>query len=47
MLTIPYYGYLVHYAGTPIGFVLFILAPSTLLVANGVRKILSRVRKSL
>jgi signal peptidase len=47
LLTIPYYGYLVHYAGTPIGFVLFILAPSTLLVANGVRKILSRVRKSL
>jgi signal peptidase len=41
MLTIPYYGYLIHYAGTPIGFAFFILV-STILVANEARKILRR-----
>ena len=40
LLTIPYYGYLIHFAGTPIGFVLMVLTPAILLIANEVRKIL-------
>jgi signal peptidase len=40
MLTIPYYGYLLHFAGTPIGFALFILVPAIILIANEVRNIL-------
>lgn len=42
LLTIPYYGYLIHFAGTPIGFVLFILVPAIILIANEVRNILRR-----
>jgi signal peptidase len=42
MLTIPYYGYLLHFAGTPIGFALFILVPAIILIANEVRNILKR-----
>lgn len=40
MLTIPYYGYLLVFAGTPIGFALFILVPAIILIANEVRNIL-------
>ena len=40
LLTIPYYGYLIHFAGTPIGFVLMVITPAILLIANEVRKIL-------
>jgi signal peptidase len=32
LLTMPYYGFLVHYAGTPVGFALFILAPAIILI---------------
>ncbi len=39
-LTIPYYGYLLYYAGTPIGFVLMVIIPATLLIANEIRKII-------
>jgi len=39
MLTIPYYGYLIHFAGTPIGFALFILVPAIILIVNEVRNI--------
>jgi len=42
MLTMPYYGYLLHFAGTPIGFALFILVPAIILIANEVRNILRR-----
>jgi len=40
MLTIPYYGCLLVFAGTPIGFALFILVPAIILIANEVRNIL-------
>jgi len=40
LLTIPYYGYLLIFAGTPIGFALFILVPAIILIANEVRNIL-------
>jgi signal peptidase len=40
LLTIPYYGYLLHFAGTPLGLVLFILVPAIILIANEVRNIL-------
>jgi signal peptidase len=42
MLTIPYYGYLLYFAGTPMGFALFILVPAIILIANEVRDILKR-----
>ncbi len=44
LLTIPYYGYLIYYAGTSIGFVLMVITPATLLIANEVRKIV-KLRK--
>lgn len=40
LLTIPYYGYLLYFAGTPIGFALFILVPAIILIVNEVRNIL-------
>jgi len=40
LLTIPYYGYLIYFAGTPIGFVLMVIIPATLLIANEIRKII-------
>jgi len=39
LLNIPYYGYLLYYAGTSIGFVLMVIIPAALLIANEVRKI--------
>ena len=39
-LTIPYYGYLIWFAQTPFGIVLFILVPAIILIANEVRNIL-------
>jgi len=42
MLTIPYYGYLIWFAHTPFGIVLFILVPAIILIANEVRNILKR-----
>lgn len=39
LLTIPYYGYLIYFAGTPIGFVLMVIIPAILLIANEIRKI--------
>lgn len=47
LLTIPYYGRLIHFAGTPIGFTLMVVVPAILLIANEIRKILhSRKWKS-
>jgi signal peptidase len=40
LLTIPYYGYLIYFARTPLGLVLFILVPAIILIANEVRNIL-------
>jgi signal peptidase len=40
MLTIPYYGYLLIFAGTPMGLALFILVPAIILIANEVKNIL-------
>ena len=40
LLTIPYYGYLIWFAGTPIGVALFILVPAIILIANEIRNIL-------
>jgi len=42
LLTIPYYGYLLYYAGTPLGVALFILVPAIILIANEIRNILKR-----
>ena len=39
-LTIPYYGYLIWFAQTPFGIVLFILVPAIILIANEIRNIL-------
>jgi len=40
LLTIPYYGYLLYFAGTPIGFILMVIIPAILLIANEIRKII-------
>jgi signal peptidase len=40
LLTMPYYGYLIYFAGTPIGFILMVIIPATLLIANVIRKII-------
>jgi len=40
LLTIPYYGYLLYYAGTPIGFVLMVIVPAALLIGNEEKKII-------
>lgn len=40
MLTIPYYGYLLHYAGTPIGFALMVIIPAAIIIASEVMSIL-------
>jgi len=40
MLTIPYYGYLIWFARTPIGIVTFILVPAIILIVNEIRNIL-------
>ena len=40
LLTIPYYGYLIYFAGTPIGFVLMVIIPAILLIVNEIRKII-------
>jgi len=40
LLTIPYYGYLIYYAGTTIGFVLMVIVPAALLIGNEVKKII-------
>jgi len=40
LLTIPYYGYLIYFAGTSIGFVLMVIIPAILLIANEIRKII-------
>jgi signal peptidase len=39
-LTIPYYGYLIWFAQTPFGIVLFILVPAIILIVGEVKKIL-------
>jgi signal peptidase len=43
-LTIPYYGYLIWFAQTPFGIVLFILVPAIILIANEVSNILKLKR---
>ena len=42
LLTIPYYGYLIHFAGTPVGFVLMVITPAVLLIASEVRKMVKK-----
>lgn len=39
-LQIPYYGYLIWFATTPIGVALFILIPAIILIVSEIRKIL-------
>jgi signal peptidase len=39
-LTIPYYGYLIVFARTPFGIILFILVPAIILIVGEVRNIL-------
>jgi signal peptidase len=45
-LTIPYYGYLIWFAQTPIGIILFIIVPAIILIANEVRNIL-KIRRGV
>lgn len=40
VFTIPYLGYIFHYAGKPIGFLLLIFVPAVLLIALEVRNIM-------
>jgi len=40
LLTIPYYGYIIYFARTPLGLALFILVPAIILIANEIRNIL-------
>jgi signal peptidase len=40
LLTIPYYGYLLYFAGTPIGFVFTVIVPAAFLIGNEVKKII-------
>lgn len=42
MLTIPYYGYLIHYARTPIGFTLMFIIPAAIIIAGEVISILRK-----
>ena len=39
LLIIPYYGYLLYFAGTPIGFVFMVIVPAAFLIGNEVKKI--------
>ena len=40
LLTIPYYGYFLHFAGTPFGFMLMVIIPAIILITTEVRKII-------
>lgn len=42
--TIPFVGYIFHYAGKPVGFVLLIIVPAILLIAIEVKKIAGHVK---
>ena len=44
LLVIPYYGYIIWFARTPIGVALFILVPAIILIVAEVRKILKLKR---
>jgi len=39
LLNIPYYGYLLYFAGAPIGFLFMVIVPAALLIGNEVKKI--------
>ena len=45
MLTIPYYGYFFHFAGTPIGFLLMVLIPAIILITSELRKIIELTKE--
>jgi signal peptidase len=45
-LVIPYYGYLIVFARTPLGVVLFILVPAIILIVGEVRNII-KLRRGL
>ena len=45
MLTIPYYGYFLHFAGTPIGFLLMVIIPAIILITSELRKIIELTKK--
>ncbi len=40
LLTVPYYGYLIYFAGTTIGFMFLVIVPAALLIGNEVKKII-------
>lgn len=42
--TIPYYGYLIWFAGTPLGAIIFLLIPAALIIANEILKILKAAK---
>ena len=44
VLSIPYVGYIPHYVKTPIGFIIFIALPGTLLIVSEVRNIIKSQR---
>jgi len=44
--TIPYIGYIGHFVRTPIGFILLIIIPATLLIITEIRKIIKELKKS-
>ena len=46
LLTIPYYGYLIWFAGTPLGVMIFLIAPAIIIIADEIRKIILVRRKA-
>jgi len=44
--TIPYIGYIGHFVRTPIGFILLIIIPATLLIITEIRNIIKELKKS-
>ncbi|MCD6240803.1 signal peptidase I [Candidatus Bathyarchaeota archaeon] len=45
ILTVPYYGYLIYFAQTPLGFTLMVIVPAILIIAGEVRSILMHRRE--
>lgn len=46
ILTIPYIGYIGNFVRTPIGFILLIVIPATLLIIIEIRNITKEVKKT-
>lgn len=47
VLTIPYVGYLGYFVRTPIGFILLIVIPASLIIIMEIRKIIKEVKKTM